>query len=471
MKSKTKNERKNKSKGITLIALVITIIVLLILAGVSIATLTDNNGILKQASNAKEKTVMKGLEEEANLVKTNMQINKYTKDEALTQSKLLNAINVEIEGSTLQGNKVVTSDLKYAIVVKNDKDLTIEVIRNQDGILADGELEIDLEYNEEEMLMYIYPRIGGLQSYKEYAEEILSKIEDPKEKQDIFVKGICRLGGMTEEQFYEQLQKEGMTIEEYIEQAIQMLDLKNIDEIIIMYQLIDGYEEKAPVELEVTLNDGTVVNMLFPKQSKVGDVVLESGKYKAAIKYGEQEVTKEMDVQIKEPIDQTQIFEYNSETGYITGVKEEYIKYVYPQQESVYGISQPKELTYGAPYLIIPEKINDTTIVGIADDALKDIINIYIVKLPNTLKTIGKHAFWSTNIKAIEIPNSVQNISTMAFYGVAILKTYIPSSVTTIGSGAFSTTKIINCEASEKPEGWNEDWCGPETKVNWGQER
>lgn len=33
-----------KSNGITLIALVITIVVLLILAGVSIATLTGNNG-------------------------------------------------------------------------------------------------------------------------------------------------------------------------------------------------------------------------------------------------------------------------------------------------------------------------------------------------------------------------------------------------------------------------------------------
>ena len=45
-----------KNKGITLIALVITIIVLLILAGVSIAMLTGSNGILTQASNAKQAT-------------------------------------------------------------------------------------------------------------------------------------------------------------------------------------------------------------------------------------------------------------------------------------------------------------------------------------------------------------------------------------------------------------------------------
>ena len=50
-----KGMQKN-SKGITLIALVITIIVLLILAGVTIATLTGDNGILNQAGKAKDKT-------------------------------------------------------------------------------------------------------------------------------------------------------------------------------------------------------------------------------------------------------------------------------------------------------------------------------------------------------------------------------------------------------------------------------
>ena len=44
---------KKNQKGITLIALVITIIVLLILAGVSIAMLTGDNGILNQATRAK----------------------------------------------------------------------------------------------------------------------------------------------------------------------------------------------------------------------------------------------------------------------------------------------------------------------------------------------------------------------------------------------------------------------------------
>ena len=47
------NFKGRKEKGITLIALVITIIVLLILAGVTIATLTGDNGILGKANEAK----------------------------------------------------------------------------------------------------------------------------------------------------------------------------------------------------------------------------------------------------------------------------------------------------------------------------------------------------------------------------------------------------------------------------------
>ena len=51
-----KLKENEREKGITLIALVITIVVLLILAGVSIAMLTGQNGILTQAQNASKQT-------------------------------------------------------------------------------------------------------------------------------------------------------------------------------------------------------------------------------------------------------------------------------------------------------------------------------------------------------------------------------------------------------------------------------
>ena len=57
-------------KGITLIALVITIIVLLILAGVSISMLTGQNGILSQATNAKNQTEIESEKEAISLAYT-----------------------------------------------------------------------------------------------------------------------------------------------------------------------------------------------------------------------------------------------------------------------------------------------------------------------------------------------------------------------------------------------------------------
>ncbi len=54
---------KINQRGITLIALVVTIVVLLILAGVSISMLTGENGIINQASNAKDATEQARVEE------------------------------------------------------------------------------------------------------------------------------------------------------------------------------------------------------------------------------------------------------------------------------------------------------------------------------------------------------------------------------------------------------------------------
>ncbi len=56
-------KKLDKNLGITLITLVVTIVVLLILAGVSVAMLTGENGILTQANNAKEMTQSSNAEE------------------------------------------------------------------------------------------------------------------------------------------------------------------------------------------------------------------------------------------------------------------------------------------------------------------------------------------------------------------------------------------------------------------------
>ena len=120
-----KNFKQNKA--ITLIALVITIIVLLILAGVTIVTLTGDNGLLKKASDAqKESLKAEGLEK----------------------------LQVEIAGSYDNNGQIDTNQLKTnlqhisGLTTENDEPITnnteiklpmlVKINNNQYLIKADG---------------------------------------------------------------------------------------------------------------------------------------------------------------------------------------------------------------------------------------------------------------------------------------------------------------------------------------------
>ena len=113
-------------KGITLIALVITIIVLLILAGVSIAMLTGQNGILTQANNAKDETEQANAKEKVELavIATMSQSKRGTLDADKLVTEITNhyggtatktgtgfPVNTTVDGKsfTVDGNGNVTS--------------------------------------------------------------------------------------------------------------------------------------------------------------------------------------------------------------------------------------------------------------------------------------------------------------------------------------------------------------------------
>ena len=59
-----------RNSGITLVALVITIIVLLIMAGVSIALVVGDNGVLSKAKEAKTGSLVAEEKEQVNLAYT-----------------------------------------------------------------------------------------------------------------------------------------------------------------------------------------------------------------------------------------------------------------------------------------------------------------------------------------------------------------------------------------------------------------
>ena len=90
---KLKEELKYNKKGITLISLVVTIIVLLILAGVTIATLTGDNGILTQASKAKEESRIAAILEEWNIIKTEIVISKNTNTSSISKDQMASRLS------------------------------------------------------------------------------------------------------------------------------------------------------------------------------------------------------------------------------------------------------------------------------------------------------------------------------------------------------------------------------------------
>ena len=155
-------QKINKQKGITLIALVVTIIVLLILAGISIATLTGENGLITKTNSAKEKTKQAEAEER---VKIEV-LGSYGTDGKIDIDLLNNNLKAHITGLTYNGNKLSESNkierLPATVVVDGYeieiaengrvtvKEKTGEVKENE--FVADGSWNYKLQVNTPKLL-------------------------------------------------------------------------------------------------------------------------------------------------------------------------------------------------------------------------------------------------------------------------------------------------------------------------------
>ncbi len=127
-----KNGKRTKNKqgidGITLIALVITIIVLLILVGVSIATLTGENGILSKANKVKEETEKANAKEKVQLAV----MASYGNDGRLDYNELKENLD-NVEGITNVPNSITKESFElevnvdgYKVTIEENGNVTIE---------------------------------------------------------------------------------------------------------------------------------------------------------------------------------------------------------------------------------------------------------------------------------------------------------------------------------------------------------
>ena len=125
------NFKKLKSeKGITLIALIITIIVLLILAGVSIITLTGENGTITRVQTAKKQSEKGKLEEEVKLAITNLQIEENQRE--MTQEEKRAELEKELKKQdsnstvSIDGSGFIASHGGYNFNINDNYKVSIE---------------------------------------------------------------------------------------------------------------------------------------------------------------------------------------------------------------------------------------------------------------------------------------------------------------------------------------------------------
>lgn len=99
--------------------------------------------------------------------------------------------------------------------------------------------------------------------------------------------------------------------------------------------------------------------------------------------------------------------------------------------------SKYKSLIEKPTDIIIPSTINGIEIVSIGDLAFKNSRDFGRLVIPNSITSIGKHAFENTGLTQLSIPDSVTAIGEYAFLYSSIESIDIGNSITTLTTGTF----------------------------------
>lgn len=136
---------KKSEKGITLIALVITIIVLLILAGISISMLSEDNGILQRATDAKIETERTEIEEQLKLASMDLSIKSYL---GTDEQNLENVIS-EVKKQDKYRDKLISETPSGRAIIGVKLDETSITIENGSIVTVTGKIEREDNSNPE----------------------------------------------------------------------------------------------------------------------------------------------------------------------------------------------------------------------------------------------------------------------------------------------------------------------------------
>ena len=160
-----KTKQKSGQKGITLIALIITIIVLIILAGISIAMLSGDNGILNRTVQAKDATRGGKVKETVTLAASNNTGVNYIEGTKQTRAEVIAQLHADgnltdSEVATLEKNDVITiggitidfsvlgsiSNAKTLVQAFRDKEINVgDYIKNYNSTLKNSSASVSVD--------------------------------------------------------------------------------------------------------------------------------------------------------------------------------------------------------------------------------------------------------------------------------------------------------------------------------------
>lgn len=113
--------------------------------------------------------------------------------------------------------------------------------------------------------------------------------------------------------------------------------------------------------------------------------------------------------------------------------------------EMVEGIEiQSISMNNRRAYIAIPPTIQGRTVIGIAARAFQNNDIIVEVRLPDTIKYIGKEAFWGcSHLDRINLPESLESLGNYCFFKTALRKLSVPKSIKKIPYMCFAQCSYL----------------------------
>ena len=146
-------------------------------------------------------------------------------------------------------------------------------------------------------------------------------------------------------------------------------------------------------------------------------------------------------------------FKLMEDGTYEVGLKSNY-KYQFTdvkENESMHSIDHPIDTKNGSKMehvpenIVIPAEYKGQPVTKISDFGFCNYA-IDAISLPDSIKTLGKGAFYCSGAEQINIPDGIEVISDYSFYNTSLTSLEIPDSVVEIGRYAFGSNEFVSVE-------------------------